>query len=67
MSIAKVIEISSESPEGFDDAIRKGIAEAGTTVQGICNAWVQDQEVTVKDNRIVTYRVKLKITFALER
>ena len=29
MSVAKVIEITSDSPESFDDAVRKGIAKAG--------------------------------------
>ena len=29
MSVAKIIEISSESPEGFEDAIQRGIQQAG--------------------------------------
>ena len=66
MSVAKVIEISSESSKSFEDAIENGIRKAGETVADIRNAWVQDQEVTVKNGKVDGYRVKLKVTFALK-
>lgn len=65
MSIAKTIEITAESPQNFDDAIRDGIARASRTVDNIKTAWVCDQEVTVDDNKVVGYKVRLKITFVL--
>ena len=65
MSVAKVIEISCESPTSFEDAIRQGIATAAKTVENIRSAWVKEQQVVVKDNKIVTYRVDLKLTFVL--
>jgi flavin-binding protein dodecin len=66
MSVAKIIEISAESPKGFEDAIREGIRRAGETVKNIKSAWVEDQMVEVKDGTVVTYRVHLKVTFVLE-
>jgi len=66
MSVAKVIEISAESKESFEDAIRQGIAAAGKTIHGIKAAWVQGQQVTVKDNKIAMYRVDLKVTFLVD-
>lgn len=63
MSVAKVIEISAESKKGFDDALEDGIKEAGKTVKNIQSVWVKDQEVQVKDNKISSYRVHLKVTF----
>jgi flavin-binding protein dodecin len=66
MSVAKVIEISSESPKSFEDAISRGIARAGETVADIRSAWIQDQEVTVTNGTIDGYRVKLKVTFELK-
>jgi flavin-binding protein dodecin len=66
MSIAKVIEISAESPESFEAAIREGITRASKTVKQIQAAWVKEQEVKVRDNQIVAYRVFLKVTFVLE-
>lgn len=66
MSVAKVIEISAESDTSFEDAIKKGIQRAGTTVKDIRGAWVKEQEVTVVDGAVRHYRVKLKVTFELK-
>ncbi|HEV7786592.1 MAG TPA: dodecin family protein [Thermoanaerobaculia bacterium] len=65
MSVAKVIEISSQSTESFDDAIREGIARASKTVKNIKSAWIQEQQVLVENSRIVGYRVDMKLTFLL--
>jgi flavin-binding protein dodecin len=66
MSVAKVIEISSQHPKGFEEAIREGVARAAQTVSGIRGAWVQEQHVDIVDGKITAYRVNLKITFLLE-
>lgn len=66
MSVAKIIEISAESPEGFEAAIREGIKRAGKTVKNIKGAWVGDQLVEVENDKIVNYRVHLKVTFVLD-
>lgn len=67
MSVAKVIEISAASPEGFDDAIRRGLAKAGETVHGIQGAWVNEQTVRVGgDGAITEYRVNMRVTFVLD-
>ncbi len=65
MSVAKVIEISAESSKSFEDAIQEGIKRAGKTVDKIKTAWVKDQQVTVKDNKVTAYRVNLKVTFVI--
>lgn len=66
MSIAKIIEICSESTKSFEDAIEAGIAEAHKTLKHVRGAWVEGQKVEVKDGRISVYRVDLKVTFVLE-
>ena len=66
MNVAKVIEISSESDVSFEDAIRVGVAKAAASVHNIKGAWVKEQKVTVEDNRIVKYRVDLKLTFVMD-
>lgn len=66
MSIAKVIEIFSESDVSFEDAISKGIKTAAKTVHSIRSAWVQEQQVKVEKDRVIAYRVNLKITFLLD-
>lgn len=66
MSVAKVIEISSESTESFEDAVKQGIQKASKSVHGIKSAWVKEQQVKVEEGRVVAYRVDLKLTFVLD-
>ena len=66
MSVAKIIEISSQSPASFEDAIVQGIAKASKTVHGIKSAWVAEQHVAVENNKVTSYRVDLKVTFVLD-
>jgi flavin-binding protein dodecin len=66
MSVAKTIEISSDSPTGFDDAIKSGLAKAGETVHGIEGAYVKEQKVVVTDGSVTAYRVHMKVTFRLD-
>lgn len=66
MSVAKVIEITAQSPEGFEDAIRQGIDKASETVRNMSGAWVKEQSVALENGEIVGYRVDLKVTFLLD-
>jgi flavin-binding protein dodecin len=66
MSIARIVEISSTSDMSFEDAVTQGVARASKTLRGITNAWVKEQEVQVEGDKIVAYKVILKITFVLE-
>jgi hypothetical protein len=66
MSVARVIEISSTSDKGFEDAIVQGIARASKTVREIRSAWVKEQEAQVQGGKIVSYKVNLMVTFVLD-
>lgn len=66
MSIARVVEISATSTKSFEDAIRQGVERAAKTIHGIKSAWVKEQEIKIEDNKIVGFRVFLKITFVLD-
>ena len=63
MSLAKHIEITSESKTSFDDAIAGGLDRASETVKGIRSAWIKDQQVLVESGKITAYRVNMKVTF----
>ena len=65
MAIAKTIEISCESPESFDAAVKDGIKRAGKTVQNIKDAWIKEQKVVVENNQVTAYRVHMLITFTV--
>ena len=66
MSVARVTEIISSSDKSFDDAIKTGIARACKTLENVTGAWVQDQKVVISKNKIVEYRVNMRVTFVLK-
>ena len=66
MSVVKVIEVSAESPDSFEAAIKEGVRRAGKTVEGIKGAWVKEMQVTVENNKVKSYRVHLKLSFELK-
>lgn len=66
MTIARVTEVTSSSTVSFEDAIKKAIARADKTLNGVQGAWVQEQKVVVSGGQITEYRVNLKISFVLE-
>jgi dodecin len=66
MSVAKVTEITASSPKSFDDAVKVGITRASKTLKHIQGAWVNEMKVEVKDDKVMEYRVNMKVTFVLE-
>ena len=65
MSVLKVIEVLGNSTESFEDAVQNVINEASKTVMNIKSVYVQDMQVSVKDNSIAEYRVNTKVTFGI--
>ncbi len=66
MSVAKIIEISCESPKSFEDAVQGGIVRASKTIHNIKGAWIKEQQVVVENSKVTMYRVDLKVTFVLD-
>ncbi len=66
MSVAKIIEMSAESPKSFEDAIQNGITRAAKTIHGMKSARVKEQHVVIDNNKVALYRVDLKVTFVLD-
>jgi len=65
-NVARVSHIIAESSKGFDDAVQVGFARASKTLRGITGMRVVEHRVSVKDNKIHTYRVRLEVIFILE-
>ncbi len=65
MSVLKVIEIMGNSPISFEDALQNVIKEASKTVKNIKSVYIQDMQVSVKDNLISEYRVNTKVSFGI--
>jgi flavin-binding protein dodecin len=67
-SVARVTEISAESPTSFDDAVKIGIERAAQTLRNLRSAWVKEMEVGIdpSSGAIIKYQVNLKVVFVLE-
>ena len=66
MSVARITEISSTSPNSFEQAIVHGIERANASLRNVKGAWVKDQEVMIEDGKPIAFKVILKVTFVLE-
>ncbi|MGB8337990.1 MAG: dodecin family protein [Burkholderiales bacterium] len=64
-SVARVTEIIASSPKSFEDAFNVGVKRANKTLKGVQGAWIKDQKVSIKNGKIVDYRVNIKVTFVL--
>jgi dodecin len=66
MSVAKIVEITAESPQSFEAAIKHGIERANQTLKHLQTAWVKEQTVVIREGRPAAYRVDLKVTFLMQ-
>jgi flavin-binding protein dodecin len=66
MSVAKVVEITSDSTESFEDAIRRGVERSEKSLKNVRGAWIAEQKVIVEDGNIMRYRVTMRVSFVLE-
>ena len=66
MSVARIVEMSAVSENGFEDAINQAIARATSTLRGVQGCWVKDMNVLIENGLIVGYKVNVAITFVLE-
>jgi flavin-binding protein dodecin len=66
MSVAKIIEISSDSTTSFQDAIETGLKRAEQTLKNVKGAWISEQKVSVSKGQISSYRVIMRVSFILD-
>jgi flavin-binding protein dodecin len=64
--VARVTEIISGSPKGFEEAIKMGFARATKTLRGITGMRVMEFRVAVDNSKITEYRVRMEVIFVLE-
>ena len=65
-SAYKVIEVIGMSEESWESAAKAAIATVDKSVRGIRVGEVTQMDLRLEDNRIVAYRVKLKISFKID-
>ena len=66
MAILKVIEVLANSNKGWEDAAKNAISQASKSVKNIRSVYINEQSATVEGDKIVDYRVNVKITFEVK-
>lgn len=62
-SVYKIIELVGTSTESWEDAARTAIETAANTLQDLRVAEVVKSDVRLENNKVVEYRVKMKVSF----
>lgn len=63
MWISKINELIGSSPEGFEQAAQAVVSRANRTLRGVTGIEVLSKKVKVDGDRIVEYRVALRLVF----
>jgi flavin-binding protein dodecin len=66
MSVGKFIELSGQSSESFEDAIRQAVQRASSTIRNIRSVWAKEFEAVVENNQVTQFRVVVKIAFVMD-
>ena len=66
MSVAKIVELSGQSPNSYEDAIREAVERASSTLRNIPSVWVKEFEAVVENDKVTQFRALVKITFVLD-
>ena len=65
--VVKVIELLSESPKSWEDAVQGVVNEASKTLRNIRSVYIKEFTAAVEKNKITSYRINAKVTFEMER
>lgn len=66
-TVTKVIEVSSSSKKGVEEAVQSGLKKVAKSVKNICGAWVNDiKVVTDGDGTITEWRVNMRVSFVVD-
>ena len=66
-SVYKRIELVGASKKSWEDAIGNVVAKASLSIRDLRIAEVDQFDVTIKDGKVVDYRVRVKISFKYEK
>lgn len=66
MAAVKVIELLAESKNGWEAATQEAVNIASKTINNIQSVYVDNMQAIVEDNKIVNYRVNVKISFVVD-
>ena len=65
-SVYKVIEIVGSSTQSWEKAASAAVARASKSLRDLRVAEVRQLDMTIKNGKVETYRVKMKVSFKFE-
>lgn len=66
MSVVKVIELLAQSNEGWEAAAQEAVTQTSKTIHNIQSVYIKEFQAIVENDKIVNYRVNVKISFVVE-
>jgi len=63
MSVYKIIEVVGTSTESWEKAAQEAIETASKSIRDMRIAEVEKLDMQIEDGRVLSYRVKLKVSF----
>jgi len=66
MTVHKIIEVSAQSSESFEDATRHAVKDVAKSVKNIHSVYVKEQLAEVSGDSVTHFRVICKVTFEVE-
>ena len=67
MAVARVTEIVASSTKSWQDAADQGFKRASKTLRGITGLRIMEATAATNRGKITEYRVRMKVTFVLEK
>jgi flavin-binding protein dodecin len=64
--VEKTIELTGASANSVEDAVQLAVARAGVTIKGVHTAHLEDITATIEANKVVRWKVKVKLTFQVK-
>lgn len=64
--VEKTIALTGISANSIEDAVGLAVARAGVTISGIHTAHITDTSAVVENNKVVRWRVSVRLTFQVK-
>ncbi len=64
--VEKSVELTGISANSIEEAVRLAVARAAVTIDSLRRADIVDVSANIEDGEIVSWRVRTKITFAVQ-
>ena len=65
-SVYKIIEIVGTSPNSWEDAAKNAVDTAAKTIKNLRVAEIDKLDMKIEDDKIVSFRAKVNISFKLQ-